>query len=184
LEPSDGTVTTAKLADSSVSLAKLTATGTKDATTFLRGDNTFAEAGGKFESQLLHVIDEKPTQTQGGSLTSGTDNVRTLNTVKTNEISGASLSSNAITLTSGTYYLDAKALNYKTASARLTWRNTTDSSNTIIGMMAYNNAGNGASTYNFISGRFTIAGTKVFNLEHRVQTTDANGAGYQDDGFR
>ena len=39
--PSDGTVTTAKLADSSVSLAKLTATGTKDATTFLRGDNTF-----------------------------------------------------------------------------------------------------------------------------------------------
>jgi len=39
---SDGTVTTAKLADSSVSLAKLTATGTKDATTFLRGDNTFA----------------------------------------------------------------------------------------------------------------------------------------------
>lgn len=46
--PADGTVTTAKLADSSVSLAKLTATGTKDATTFLRGDNTFAEpaAGG------------------------------------------------------------------------------------------------------------------------------------------
>jgi hypothetical protein len=30
------------LPDSSVSLAKLTATGTKDATTFLRGDNTFA----------------------------------------------------------------------------------------------------------------------------------------------
>jgi hypothetical protein len=48
--PSDNTVTTAKLSDSSdsssVSLAKLTATGTKDATTFLRGDNTFAEAGG------------------------------------------------------------------------------------------------------------------------------------------
>jgi hypothetical protein len=47
--PSDNTVTTAKLADSSVSLAKLTATGTKDATTFLRGDNTFAEAGGGIE---------------------------------------------------------------------------------------------------------------------------------------
>ena len=43
--PSDATVTTAKLADSSVSLAKLTATGTKDGTTFLRGDNTFASAG-------------------------------------------------------------------------------------------------------------------------------------------
>ena len=32
--------------DNTVSLAKLTASGTKDATTFLRGDNTFAEAGG------------------------------------------------------------------------------------------------------------------------------------------
>jgi len=42
----DSSVTTAKLNDASVSLAKLTATGTKDATTFLRGDNTFAEAGG------------------------------------------------------------------------------------------------------------------------------------------
>ena len=31
--------------DNTVSLAKLTATGTKDATTFLRGDNTFAGAG-------------------------------------------------------------------------------------------------------------------------------------------
>ena len=31
--------------DNTVSLAKLTATGTKDATTFLRGDNTFAAAG-------------------------------------------------------------------------------------------------------------------------------------------
>ena len=39
--PSDATVTTAKLADSSVSLAKLTATGTKSSSTFLRGDNTF-----------------------------------------------------------------------------------------------------------------------------------------------
>jgi len=42
----DSSVTTAKLNDASVSLAKLTATGTKSSSTFLRGDNTFAEAGG------------------------------------------------------------------------------------------------------------------------------------------
>ena len=34
--------------DSTVSLAKLTATGTKDATTFLRGDNTFATVSSDF----------------------------------------------------------------------------------------------------------------------------------------
>jgi hypothetical protein len=53
--PSDATVTTAKLADSSVSLAKLTASGTKDATTFLRGDNTFAATSSTISSQMIQV---------------------------------------------------------------------------------------------------------------------------------
>ena len=38
--------------DSTVSLAKLTATGTKNSTTFLRGDNTFASAGGTFSPRF------------------------------------------------------------------------------------------------------------------------------------
>jgi len=42
--------------DNTVSLAKLTATGTKDATTFLRGDNTFAEAGGGKVLQVVQSI--------------------------------------------------------------------------------------------------------------------------------
>ena len=39
--------------DSTVSLAKLTATGTKSSSTFLRGDNTFAAAGGTNASGFL-----------------------------------------------------------------------------------------------------------------------------------
>jgi len=63
----DDAVTTAKLADSSVSLAKLTATGTKDATTFLRGDNTFAEAGG---GKVLQVVQgSTSTETRSSSNT-------------------------------------------------------------------------------------------------------------------
>jgi hypothetical protein len=46
ITPSDGTVTNAKIVDSTIELAKLSATGTKDATTFLRGDNTFAVPSG------------------------------------------------------------------------------------------------------------------------------------------
>lgn len=40
--PSDGTVTTAKIADANVTLAKLSATGTASSSTFLRGDNSWA----------------------------------------------------------------------------------------------------------------------------------------------
>jgi len=43
--PSDSTVTAAKIVDGTIGLGKLSATGTKDSTTFLRGDNTFASAG-------------------------------------------------------------------------------------------------------------------------------------------
>ena len=42
----DNIVTSAKITDGTIALADLSATGTKDATTFLRGDNTFASAGG------------------------------------------------------------------------------------------------------------------------------------------
>ena len=65
--PSDNTVTTAKLSDSSVSLAKLTATGTKDATTFLRGDNTFAAAGGGKVLQVLTATDSTKRTTTSTS---------------------------------------------------------------------------------------------------------------------
>jgi hypothetical protein len=39
--PSDGTVTAAKIVDGAITLAKLAATGTRSATTFLAGDDTF-----------------------------------------------------------------------------------------------------------------------------------------------
>ena len=46
VNPPAGSVGASQIADGSIALAKLSATGTKDATTFLRGDNTFASAGG------------------------------------------------------------------------------------------------------------------------------------------
>jgi hypothetical protein len=44
----------------SVGLAQLSATGTKDATTFLRGDNTFASAG-PAAGQIIQVVTDKKT---------------------------------------------------------------------------------------------------------------------------
>lgn len=44
-KPTNVPLTSADIQDGTVALADLSATGTKDATTFLRGDNTFASAG-------------------------------------------------------------------------------------------------------------------------------------------
>jgi hypothetical protein len=156
--------------DATVSLAKLTATGTKSSSTFLRGDNTFASAQGKFESQLLQVRHETSSGTHGGDAVANTDNVRVLNTVVTNEITGASLSSNRITLPSGTYYINSVGISYDTATHRIILYNYTDSSVTLLGLMVYADVNNEVANHSFLNGRFTISSQKVFEIRHFTET--------------
>ena len=171
--------------DATVSIAKLTATGTKDATTFLRGDNTFATAQGKFESQLLHVRDEKSASSDGGSTTGGSVMTRDLNTVVTNEITGASLSSNQITLPSGTYYIEAYAPGYACNKHRLFLYNVTDSSYTIMGSTGYARTTNAHQTESKLMGRFTIAAQKVFDLRQYFGSNQSgSGMGVSEDQGR
>jgi len=129
---------------------------------------------GKFESQLLHVRDEKTANTQGGTATASSFIKRDLNTSVTNEISGASISSSVITLPSGTYYIHASAPGFKVERHKTKLRNTSDSSDTIIGTSEYaiEDAGGFAQTRSFVIGRFTIASSKNFELQHRVQNTN------------
>jgi hypothetical protein len=139
---------------------------------------SFVSGGGKFESALLHVRDEKSNGTAGGDFTSGAWQTRTLNTSLTNEISGASLSSNQIILPSGTYYIHASAGAYSVDRHKLKLRNTTDSSDTLIGTAEQcENAGT-VSNRSFVIGRFTIGAQKTFELQHRCTTTiTGNGFG-------
>ena len=83
--------------DNTVSLAKLTATGTKDSTTFLRGDNTFAEAGGGKVLQVLTATDTTERST------SSTSFVTASNTL-TITITPSATSSKIFLVTSGTGY--------------------------------------------------------------------------------
>jgi hypothetical protein len=163
--------------DSTVSLAKLTATGTKDATTFLRGDNTFASAQGIFESELLHVRDEKSSGTNGGSGSAGANNTRDLNTVVTNEITGASLGSNQITLAAGTYYIDASAPAYRCNRNHAYLYNVTDSANQIIGTAEYSLVASSVTSKSCITGRFTINAQKVFSIKQNFEDANANANG-------
>ena len=133
---------------------------------------------GKFESQLLHVRDEKASDVGGGTFTAGAWRTRTLNTVVTNEITGASLSSNQITLPSGTYYIDASAPAYVSSRHKVVLYNITDSAFDMIGTSEFNTNGSAVVTRSFVKGRFTISAQKTFELQHHCETTDGgNGLG-------
>ena len=125
--------------------------------------------------KLLHVQDEKGTTTHGGSASANTDNIRDLNTVKTNEISGASLSSNQITLPAGTYFVEAWASGLAVDHHRAFLYNVTDSDIEVLGMQIFNSAFNTlTSGFSPVYGRFTITGTKVFELRHRTLSAKAD----------
>jgi hypothetical protein len=131
---------------------------------------------GAFGNALLHIEDQKASGTGGGTFTSGARRTRDLNTVVTNEISGASLASNQITLPAGTYYIQASAPSYNVNQSRLSLWNVTDSSYVIIGSNQYC-AALTVSHQCIISGRFTIASTKVFEIGHECASSQA-GAGF------
>jgi len=130
--------------------------------------------------KLLHVQDEKGSTTHGGSASATTDHVRDLNTVVTNEITGASLGSNRITLPAGTYFIEAYANGLAVDHHRTFLFNVTDNDIEVLGMQTFSSAHNTlmsdfAPTY----GRFTISGQKVFELRHRTMSAkDQIGLGH------
>ena len=143
--------------------------------------DTFAFSGtvtgvnGKFETQLLHIRDEKSNGTGSGTSSGGSWQTRTLNTVKTNEIANASLSSNRVSLPSGTYYIMAKANIFDANRHKIKLRNITDSSDEIIGSSEYGDRSYNGTTNSYIHGRFTIGGTKVFEIQHRNEVAGSFG---------
>jgi len=133
---------------------------------------SFISSGGKFESALFHVRDEKTSGTIGGTATSGSFTKRTLNTTLTNEISGASISSDVITLPAGTYYINARVPFYGNPEyVKVKLRNTSDGTDALLGS---NNYQNGFINDFWVIGRFTIASQKNFELQYRVGFTVAS----------
>ena len=127
----------------------------------------------------LHVQDQKASGAQGGASAAATQNVRTLNTVVTNTITGASLATNQITLPAGTYRIWARAPAFRTNVHKIRLYNVTDAVVMIVGSSAYASATYSGSSDSFIQGyRFTVSGTKAVRLDHYTLSTEAtNGLG-------
>jgi hypothetical protein len=136
---------------------------------FIKGAGAAASAG------VTYAVfrDEKTAGTDGGTQTSGAYYTRDLNTTSYNGITGASLASNQVTLAAGTYYVEAIAT-HKGPSGNLRWYNITDSASAVAGQTNYFEAWGEFK----LVGVFTIAASKVFELQYRVSgTTAGNGLG-------
>lgn len=117
--------------------------------------------------QYLHVRDEKSAGTHAGAFASGSWLTRTLNTVKFNEITSASLSSNAISLPAGRYRGRARAPAHEVGLHKSRLRDTTNNVTVALGAShrsfdASNNSGDSMIWFDF-----TLSGTANIELQHR-----------------
>jgi len=135
--------------------------GSASSSTFLRGDQTYAAAGGAFESNLLHITHEAADDTNGGDSTSGSWQKRTINTINTNEIS-ATLTSDVIALGAGTYYTQCNATFSNSSYLQLRLRDTTNSTTLVVG----GNVHMTTAATSLVMGRFTLSGTVNIELQY------------------
>lgn len=120
--------------------------------------------------------DQKAANTNGGTFTSGSWQTRVLNTEVFDVGSIVSIAANQFTLAAGTYFISGWAEAYGVDNHQTKIANITDTSDAIIGSGEWSNldASHTASNKSFVVGRVTIAGAKVFELQHRCATTNAN----------
>lgn len=119
------------------------------------------------------ISDAKAAGTSGGTFTSGAWQTRDLNTEDSDANSIVTLSSNQFTLQAGTYRIRAESRASQVEAHKIKLRNTTDSSDTIIGLSAYVRQPNNVENSSSLCGEFTIAGAKTFEIQHRCTATFA-----------
>lgn len=123
--------------------------------------------------QGIAIFNDTKNATAAGTFTGDIWTKRTLNTEVFNDITGASIASDVITLPSGTYEIMASAPAFDVDQHILRLRNTTDSTTTLNGSSEVTNVGAIIQTTALLIGAFTIASEKTFELQHICQTTKA-----------
>lgn len=125
------------------------------------------------------IINEtQPSGSSGGAFNSGAWRTRTLNTIQSQQ-SWVEMLSSQITLTPGTYLVEASAPCYRVDSNVVQFYNITDSTTAITGVLGTSvNGVQGSVVRGFLSGIITITDSKTFELQHQCQTSNAVGFGF------
>ena len=116
-------------------------------------------------ADYILLKDEKVANTDGGTFTTGDWRKRDINVEEIDTGGDASIASDQITLLAGTYECIIKCPAQSAGNHVTRLYNTTDAAVELAGSNA---TSPGVST---IIGRFTIAGTKTFEIQHRCLST-------------
>lgn len=131
--------------------------------------------------QYANLQAQATSGTNGGTATSGSWLLRPLTTIANDPSSLiGSLTSSQFTLNAGTYVINAASqFGFGCDNAAIRLHNVTDSTFPIQGINVYAQASSDNSAYlTEMAGLITIAGTKTFELQYRVQQTiSSNGLG-------
>ena len=122
---------------------------------------------------FMHVQDQKATTVNGGASVVGIQ-IRDLNTVLTNTITGASLSTNQTTLPAGDYFYESTSSSFRTGNFRGILYNVTDASNEILGKNGYCATASSTSAEATIRGVFTLASPKTLEVRMYCGTATAS----------
>lgn len=130
---------------------------------------------------LLIAQDEKASTVVSGTFTTGAFRTRDLNTVKLNQITGASVASNQVTLPIGSYVFRWRAPAFSVDRHQSKLFNVTDAADVAAGTNEFAGSTGVQATASCGEAYFTIAGIKVLEIRHQCQTTAAtNGFGLGD----
>jgi hypothetical protein len=123
---------------------------------------------------LFAASDRKSTTTDGGTFTAGDWRVRTINSVDSNLLPGASLASNTITLSEpGDYYVEWSTPGYKVNRHKSILYNITDAHTQFVGSNEYSSSGGNVQTISVGGGKFNIDKPTDFQIWHRCEFTHA-----------
>ena len=134
----------------------------------------WAEAGGKFESALFHATSNQMSMSSGAWYTV------TMDTIKTNEITNASLSSNDVSLPAGTYFSQSSVPFYRTDDYGSRVLNVTDGNALVLGNQGHSwlSPNDATSPNSMAFGRFTLSGTKTVRLQYKVSNGNSQAGSY------
>ncbi len=129
------------------------------------------DVAGESSRKAMVVADIKSNGTPGGDANSGSRITRTLNTIKSNSIPGASLASNQITLPAGKYLLKCSAPSYRTAKTATFVRNVTASTDLLQSVGYTFASGTGVQVYSAIDEPITLTEETVLEIQQVFETS-------------